>query len=125
MVKRPDRPWKSVGVSSDMVNLDEVRKRAKDKIIRKGVIRNKMFRDTHKLMTFNIGEKVLVYSNQIPKNTDTQVGKWLPLFEGPYIIGVSLQNGTYELQYLDGRSRGKFHTNMLHRYKENSIWEET
>ena len=61
--------------------------------------KDKYFKNQHKTIKYDIGEKVLIKNRELPSTIEEITKKLLLLYVGPYIITRDKGNNTYEITH--------------------------
>lgn len=105
-------------IPESYVSLETMREQAKRNITKAASTREEFYNKNHKLIQFNIGDKVKLRT--LPKSDKRQkiTKKFSLLFEGPYVVGAIPYANVYTLIKEDGGIRGNYNAIHLSRYYE-------
>ena len=120
--KKPIRFWKMwLPTTSQNQESTYVQKlvRAKNRIREKGLKRANKTDMNKKMENYQQGDKVLVKAYNLSDKSLKRTAKFMAVFEGPYIIGKIIREGTYVIEHPKRRrERGIFHASDLRRYQD-------
>ena len=117
----PERIWKQWMQFPDKnpTSLEERIYLARDVMHRKLKIRAKKANENIKHFQFQIGDAVLVRSNNV--SSEKHIAKFFHVYEGPYFIKESVGKDTYLLSHSSNEIREKFHLSLLKPYYSRSL----
>ena len=79
--------------------------------------RTENFNADHKLVTFKIGERVLLRALNVGHREDNTAAKFFRLYNGPYILSEQVGKNTYIVTNPNtSRVIGKFHASSVRKY---------
>ena len=122
--KIPERIWdKVLGIDGkQMLKIDEKIKIIANRIKTKGEKRTTKVNEGKHSVQYEIGEQVLVKSDNQSCAEKALVGKLLELYEGPYNVNRELFEETYEVNDPDTNNvRKNFHTNLIRPYFQDVL----
>ena len=68
-----------------------------------------------KIITYTIGEKVLLKNRELPSSLEGITKKLLLLYTGPYIISKNNNNNTYEIKEMgSSKIKGVYNLSLIH-----------
>jgi hypothetical protein len=90
---------------------------AEEKIRRTAGQRAQKFNEWHKLVRFEVGERVLIRAANVGKAEDNTAKKFFPLYRGPFTLKERVGKNTF-LVYnpLNNKVLGKYHGAQLRKY---------
>ena len=79
------------------------------------------FNVEHKLLSFKVGEMVLLKALYVGHSADNTPAKFFSLYNGPFLLSVQVGKNMYiVMNHITNRTIGKFHASMGKRDK--IIW---
>ena len=90
-----------------------------DRMKRKGLKRAQKANMRHRLSHYTVGDRVLIKAYNLSDKLLKRTSKFMSVFEGPYIIGKIIREGTYLIiDSVNNKERGIFHAHDLRKYHD-------
>ena len=81
--------------------------------------RNKYNKSMGKIITYTVGEKVLLKNRELPSSLEGITKKLLLLYTGPYIVSKNNNNNTYEIKEMgSNKVKGVFNQASMKKFYE-------
>lgn len=118
--KKPPRFWDSFYKNQihDDVSYEEKIKVVGTRSIENGKARAEKFNKLHKFKTYNVGDKVLLKTTNLSNASKKLKSKFMPVYNGPFILSAKAGEHSFLLTGLNGKIRGKFHSAAFKLYHE-------
>lgn len=119
--QRPTRVWSNILKSLSTANMplpDHLKNaEAKARIEKATRNRAEKFTQSHKMVVFEVGEKVLLKANPVGKSSDNTAKKFFRLFDGPYTLSEKVGKNTF-IVFDNNKNKtvGKFHSSAFRKY---------
>lgn len=118
---KPERVWSSVIKSMPNANLPVPRQQkekiAGDRMVTSACKRAERYNTSHRLVEFQVGERVLLKSNPVGRSIDNTATKFFRLFDGPYLLSEKVGKNTFiVLDEHRNKRLGKFHASSFRKY---------